>query len=345
MELTAQIIASHIGGTVEGNPDVTVHDFSKIESAAPGTITFLANPRYAHYIYTTGASVVLVRRDFEAEHPVGATLIRVDDPYGALASLLGLAAAYIKPRHEGVEPGSFVAEGVDVPEGCYIGTFAYVAAGVRLGRNVKIYPQVYIGENVTIGDDTVIYPGVRIYYGCRIGARCTIHAGAVIGADGFGFAPDNDGVYHKIEQIGIVQIDDDVEIGANATVDRSTMGCTHICKGVKLDNLVQIAHNVEVGEHTAMAAQVGVAGSTHIGKHCVFGGQVGIAGHISIGDRVQLGAQSGVPNSVEAGSRMLGTPAVPAGSFARSVAYTKRLASLFERVDALEKELAGLKKN
>lgn len=343
MQLTAQIIANQIGGSVEGNPDVTVHDFSKIESAVPGTITFLANPKYEHHIYSTGASVVLVRRDFVPEHPVQATLIRVDDPYGSLAQLLSLAATFLKPKYEGVEEGSHIAEGVEIPEGCYVGAMAYIAKGVRLGRNVKIYPHAYIGDNVTIGDDTVIYPGARIYYGCRIGSRCVIHAGAVIGSDGFGFAPDAQGVYHKIEQLGIVLIEDDVEIGANATIDRSTMGQTVLRRGVKIDNLVQIAHNVVVGEHTAMAAQVGVAGSTQIGKHCVFGGQVGIAGHITIGDGVQLGAQSGVPNSVEAGSRMLGTPAIPAGAFARTFAYTKRLASLFERVDALEKELAKYK--
>lgn len=341
MELTAQIIASHIGGSVDGNPDVAVHDFSKIESAVEGTITFLANPKYEHYIYSTGASIVIVGRDFVAEKPVNATLIRVDNPYGALAALLGVAAAYLKPKYEGVEEGSHIAEGVEIPEGCYVGAFAYVARGVKLGKNVKIYPGAYVGDGVTIGDDTIIYPGARIYYGCRIGARCIIHAGAVIGADGFGFAPDAQGVYNKIEQIGIVIVEDDVEIGANATVDRSTMGCTHIKKGVKIDNLCQIAHNVVVGEHTAMAAQVGVAGSTTIGKHCVFGGQVGIAGHITVGDGAQLGAQSGVPNSVAAGSRLLGTPAVPAGEFARSVAYTKRLRNLFDRVDALEKELAA----
>ncbi len=336
MELNASTIAAHLGGTVEGNPDVAVHGFAKIESAPAGTITFLSNPKYGHHIYTTGASVVLVRRDFVAEHPVSATLIRVDDPYGALADLLGLAADFIKPKHTGVERGSFVAEGVDVPEGCYIGAFAYVASGVKLGRNVKIYPHAYIGDGVEIGDDTTVYAGAKIYYGCCIGSRCTIHAGAVIGADGFGFAPDSNGVYRKIEQIGIVCIDDDVEIGANTTVDRATMGCTHIGRGVKLDNLVQIAHNVEVGSDTVMAAQVGIAGSTHIGSNCMFGGQVGVAGHISVGNGTVFGAQSGVPNSVGSGQKMLGTPAVPAGAFARSVAYTKRLGELFARVDRLE---------
>lgn len=344
MELTAAAIAAHLGGSVEGNPEVAVGGFAKIESATEGTITFLANPKYEHHIYSTGASVVLVRRDFVPEQPVRATLIRVDDPYSCLAQLLGLASQFIKPRYEGVEDGAFVADGVEVPQGCYVGAFAYVARGVRMGRNVKIYPHAYIGDNVVLGDDTTVYPGAKIYYGCCIGARCTIHAGAVVGADGFGFAPDAQGVYHKIEQIGIVQIDDDVEIGANATIDRATMGATHLERGVKIDNLVQLAHNVTVGHDTVMAAQVGVAGSTHVGSNCMFGGQVGIAGHITIGDRVQLGAQCGVPNSIEAGQRMLGTPAMPAGAFARSVAYTKRLADLFARVDRLEKLTASSEK-
>lgn len=345
MELTASIIAAHLGGEVEGDPAAAVSNFAKIEEAPSGTITFLANPKYEHHIYTTGASIVLVRRDFKPEQPVKATLIRVDDPYGALAQLLGLAGSFIKPKYEGVEQGAFVAEGVEVPEGCYVGAFAYVARGVKLGRNVKIYPHAYVGDGVVVGDDTNIYSGARIYYGCHIGKRCTIHSGAVIGADGFGFAPDAQGVYHKIEQIGIVEIDDDVEIGANTTVDRATMGRTHISRGVKLDNLVQIAHNVEVGHDTVMAAQVGVAGSTRVGANCMFGGQVGVAGHISIGDRVQLGAQSGVANNVDAGQRLLGSPAIPAAQFARMFTYSKRLAELNAKVDSLSRELQALKIN
>ncbi|MBO4977695.1 MAG: UDP-3-O-(3-hydroxymyristoyl)glucosamine N-acyltransferase [Muribaculaceae bacterium] len=339
MQLSADIIAGHLGGTVEGDGTVCVSDFAKIEDAVPGTITFLANPKYTHYVYTTGASIIIVGRDFKAEHPVQATLIRVDNPYEALSALLGVAAQYVKPRVEGVEPGCHISEGVEVPEGAYVGAFAYIAPGVKLGKNVKIYPHVYIGHGCTIGDDTTVYAGAKIYYGCRIGRRCTIHAGAVIGSDGFGFAPDSAGVYHKIEQIGIVEIDDDVEIGANTTIDRSTMGRTHISRGVKLDNLVQIAHNVEVGHDTVMASQTGIAGSTRVGAHCMFGGQTGIAGHITIGDGVQLGAQSGVPNSVAAGSRMLGTPALPAGEFARMFVLEKRLPDLFSRVATLEKTL------
>ncbi len=344
MQLTAQTIAEHLGGTVEGNPLATVSSLAKIEEAGEGTLSFIANPKYEHHIYTTGATAVLVKRDFLPEHPVSATLIRVDDPYTCLGTLLGLAAQFTKPVYTGIEAGAFVADGVEVPAGCYIGAGAYVAKGVSLGENVKIYPHAYIGDGVTIGADSTVYPGAVVYHGCRIGARCTIHAGAVVGADGFGFAPDSQGHYHKIEQIGIVEIDDDVEIGANTTVDRATMGRTHIARGVKLDNLVQIAHNVEVGEDTVMAAQAGVAGSTKVGAGCMFGGQVGLAGHITIGDGVQLGAQSGVPNSIAAGRRMMGTPAVAAGTFARAVAYQKRLADLFAEVDRMAKEIETLKK-
>lgn len=339
MQLSAEIIARHLGGTVEGDASVCVGNFAKIEEAVPGTITFLANPKYTHYVYTTGASIIIVGRDFKPEEPVKATLIRVDNPYESLAALLDVAAEYVKPRVEGVEPGCHIADGVEVPEGAYIGAFAYIAPGVTLGKNVKIYPHAYIGHGCSIGDDTTINAGAKIYYGCRIGRRCTIHAGAVIGADGFGFAPDASGVYHKIEQIGIVEIEDDVEIGANTTIDRSTMGRTHIARGVKLDNLVQIAHNVEVGHDTVMASQTGIAGSTRIGANCMFGGQTGIAGHITVGDGVQIGAQSGVPNSVPAGRRLLGTPAMPAGEFARMFVLEKRLPELFDRVAALEKNL------
>ncbi len=339
MQLSAEIIARHLGGTVDGDPAVCVGNFAKIEEAVAGTITFLANPKYTHHVYTTGASIIIVGRDFVPEVPVAATLIRVDNPYESLATLLGIAAEYVKPRVEGVEPGSHIAEGVVVPDGAYVGAFAYIAPGVTLGKNVKIYPHAYIGHGCTIGDDTTIYSGAKIYYGCRIGRRCTIHAGAVIGSDGFGFAPDANGIYHKIEQIGIVEIEDDVEIGANTTVDRSTMGRTHIGRGVKLDNLVQIAHNVEVGHDTVMASQTGIAGSTRIGANCMFGGQTGIAGHITIGDRVQIGAQSGIPNSVPSGRRLLGTPALNAGEFARIHALEKRLPDLFSRVEALEQSL------
>lgn len=343
MQLTAQIIAQHIGGTVEGAPDAAVSDFAKIEEARPGTITFLANPKYTHFLYSTKASIVLVRRDLVLEQPVETTLIRVDDPYSALAALMSVAAKALHPAPEGIEQPCHIAEGVEIAPDCYVGAFAYIGKGATIGKNVKIYPQAYIGDGVTIGDDTIIYPGAKIYYGCRIGARCIIHSGAVIGADGFGFAPDANGVYHKIEQLGIVQIDDDVEIGANTTVDRSTMGRTHIARGVKLDNLIQIAHNVEVGHDTVMASQAGVAGSSKVGANCMIGGQVGISGHITVGDRVAVGAQSGIPKSVPSDSRIMGSPAIPMGDFARMVAAQKQLATLLRRVDALEKSLSDNK--
>lgn len=339
MKFTASQIAAAVGGTVDGDENATVSTFAKIEEAADGTLTFLANPKYTHHIYDTHASIVLVRRDFVAEHPVNATLIRVDDPYATLSRLLQMVDAVVNARPTGVEQPSFVAEDVELPEGAYIGAFAYVGKGARLGRNVKIYPQAYVGPGAIIGDDSVLYPGVKVYHNCRIGARCVLHAGVVIGADGFGFAPTDDGSYNKIPQIGIVEIADDVEIGANTTVDRATMGCTRVGKGTKLDNLIQVAHNVQIGEHTVMAAQSGVAGSTKIGSHCMVGGQVGFAGHISVGDNVQIGAQSGIPNDVKSGSSLMGYPAVSAGDFARSTVYIKRLPELFRKMSQIEQDL------
>lgn len=337
IEFTASQIAALAGGTVDGDPDVTVSTIAKIEEAAPGAISFLANPKYTPYVYSTGASVVLVSRDFVPDAPVSATLVRVDDPYAAFTRLLSMAAKMLMPRHCGVEQPSFVAEGVEVDPDSYIGAFAYVGRGARLGRGVKIFPQVYIGEDVTIGDETVIYPGAKIYYGCHIGSRCIIHAGTVIGADGFGFAPNPDGSYTKIPQTGNVTIGDDVEIGANVTIDRATMGSTVIEAGVKIDNLVQIAHNCRIGQNTAMAAQSGVAGSAKLGQRCVVAGQVGFAGHITVGDDVMVGAQSGIPSDVQSGSKIMGYPAVDVRSFMRQAAQIKHLGDLFDRVKALER--------
>ena len=339
MEFSAQQIATLIGGTIEGNPQAVVSNFAKIEEASEGSITFLANPKYNHYLYTTHASIVLVARTLELEQPVSTTLIRVVDPYATLAQLLQFAQQAMAPQLQGVEQPSFVADDVELPADAYVGAFAYIGTGCRIGRGVKVYPQAYVGPGVTLGDNTVVYPGARIYHGCRIGARCIIHAGAVIGADGFGFAPTADGSYSKIPQIGIVEIHDDVEIGANTTIDRATMGATVIEQGAKLDNLIQAGHNVTVGRNTVMAAQVGIAGSTHIGANCMVGGQVGFAGHITVGDGSKFGAQSGVPNSVAANARLLGSPAVPERDFARQVVYTKRLADLFARVAAIEKAI------
>lgn len=330
MELTPQLIASFINGKVEGDGNVKITEFAKIEEATPGSITFIANPKYSHHIYDTKASAVLVRNDFEIEGEVKPVLIRVEDPYVALADLLN-AIQKNKSLPEGIENPSFVSEGVTVPEGAYIGAFAYIGKNVELGRNVKIYPQVYIGDNVKIGEDTVIRSGVRIYEGCSIGSRCIIHSGAVIGADGFGFAPCKDGTYEKIPQIGNVVIDDDVEIGANTTVDRATFGSTRIGKGTKLDNLIQVAHNVEIGVGNVFAAQVGVAGSTKIGDHNMVGGQVGFAGHIKVGDMNEIGAQSGIPNSVGNKKRIIGYPAIDARQFAKNQVYIKKLEELFRK--------------
>lgn len=337
MEFSATQIAGFVGGEVVGDGNAAVSTFAKIEEAGPGAITFLANPKYTHYIYSTNASIVLVRRDFEPTEPVKATLIKVDDPYATLSTLLEIVSKAMNPAKTGIEQPCYIAEGVVIPEDGYVGAFAYIGKRVTLGRGVKIYPQAYVGDGVVIGDDTIIYPGARIYHGCHIGKRCIIHAGAVIGADGFGFAPLPDGTYHKIPQLGIVDIEDDVEIGANTTIDRATMGVTKIEHGVKLDNLIQAAHNSTIGHDTVMAAQVGVAGSTKIGSNCMIGGQVGFAGHITVGDRVQLGAQSGVPGNIPSDVQLMGSPPVPPVDFARQTVYLKRLRSLFDRVAALEK--------
>lgn len=340
MEFSADSIAALTGGTVIGDGSVTVNTFAKIEEGHEGAISFLANPKYTHHIYTTRSSIVLVRRDFVPEHDITATLIAVDDPYATVASLLDMVSKMTAVQPTGIEQPSYVDNGVNVPEGAYIGAFAYIAKGVTLGRNVKIYPQVYIGENVSIGDDCIIYPGVKIYNGCRLGNRCVIHAGAVIGSDGFGFAPDKDG-YKKIPQIGNVEIADDVEIGANTTVDRATMGSTRVGRGVKLDNLVQVAHNVEIGANTVMASQAGIAGSTKVGEWCMVGGQVGFAGHIKVGNRVSVGAQSGVPSDVGDGSRIMGYPAVDVRDFRRQAVYMKHLGELNRQVRDIEKKING----
>ncbi|MDE6683062.1 MAG: UDP-3-O-(3-hydroxymyristoyl)glucosamine N-acyltransferase, partial [Muribaculaceae bacterium] len=311
MEVTPSIIASLVNGKVEGNADVPITGFAKIEEAKKGDITFLANPKYAHFVYSTKASAILVRNDFKPEQAIEATLIRVEDPYVSLADLLN-AMQKSKTCPKGIETPCHISEGVDVPEDAYIGAFAYIGKGVKLGKNVKIYPQAYIGDNVVIGDDTEIRAGVRIYEDCEIGNGCRIHSGAVIGADGFGFAPKPDGTYEKIPQIGKVVLEDDVEIGANTTIDRATFGCTRIGKGTKLDNLIQVAHNVEMGRANVVAAQAGFAGSSRIGNYNQIGGQVGVAGHIKIGDFNEIGAQSGIPNTVGSHKRIIGYPAIDA---------------------------------
>lgn len=341
MQFTASQIAAIAGGEVEGNGNVTVNSFAKIEEGHEGAISFLANPKYTHFLYSTASSVVLVGKDFKPEHPVACTLIRVDDPYATVAALLDMVQKMLQPEKKGVEHPAFIAEGVAIPADAYVGAFAYIGSGASIGAGAKIYPGAYVGENVKIGEGSVLYPNATVYHNCVVGNRCIIHAGAVVGADGFGFAPTPQG-YNKIPQIGNVVIEDDVEIGANTTVDRATMGSTRIRRGTKLDNLIQIAHNCVVGENTVMAAQGGVAGSTKIGSNCMIGGQVGFAGHIEVGDNVQIGAQAGIPGNVKPGSRLMGTPAIPMGNFARQAALLKRLPDLVAKIDMLEKRVAEL---
>lgn len=337
MEITAAQLAAMVQGEVVGNPEAKINNFAKIEEGREGCLSFLANQKYTHYIYSTQSSVVLVRKDFVPEEAISTTLVKVDDPYATIATLLNFVNAQI-PAKQGRENPCYITDGASVPDSCYVGAFAYVGANARVGEHTQIYPQAYIGDDVVIGDNVIIYSGVKIYRGCRIGNNCIIHSGAVIGADGFGFAPVN-GEYEKIAQIGNVVLEDNVEVGANTTIDRATMGSTIIRRGVKLDNLIQVAHNVEIGENTVMAAQVGVAGSTKIGKHNMVGGQVGFAGHIHIGDNCNFGAQSGVPNSVGDGKTLLGTPAIDSREFAKMFIYSKNLAALNKQVAELKKKL------
>lgn len=342
MEFSAKQIAEYLGGTVEGNPDAAVKTFAKIEEGVEGAISFLANPHYAHYLYDTASSIVLVNHDFVAEREVKTTLVRVPNAYEAIAKLLTLYQSTMQKR-KGIHPTAVIATTATVGEDCYVGPHAYVGEGVTLGRGCQIYAGVVIEERATVGDDCLFYPHVSVYHDCIIGNRVTLHSGVVIGADGFGFAPAADG-YEKIPQIGIVTIEDDVEIGANTCVDRSTMGSTYIRRGVKLDNLVQIAHNCEVGAHTVMSAQVGVAGSTKIGRWCMFGGQVGIAGHATIADRVMSGAQAGIAGNIKKGNVAIqGSPAIDAKNFMRSSVVFKYLPEIQKDVNQLKKEVAALK--
>lgn len=327
MEFSANDIAGLLGGEVEGDGSVKVNNVSKIDQGIPGTLAFLANPAYTKYIYTTQASVVLVNRDFKPENELPCTLIRVDDAYASIAKLLNYYEQS-KPKKVGVEQPSFISESASVGEQAYVGAFAYVGEKATIGKNVKIYPNVYIGDGAAIGDDTILYAGVKIYAGCKVGKNCILHAGVVVGSDGFGFAPTADGSYDKIAQVGNVEIKDDVEIGANTTIDCATMGSTIINDGVKIDNLVQIAHNVEIGKNTVIVAQVGVAGSAKIGENCLIGGQVGIAGHLRIGNNVKIGAQSGISNDVKDNSMLWGTPAFSHRDFMKSYAVFKNLPKL-----------------
>ncbi len=342
MKFKAGEIAHYLHGEVIGDQEVTVSTLSKIEEAKAGSLAFLSNPKYEHYLYESEASVILVSKDFTPRSGFKATLIRVEDSYQAFTALLQLVAEARRSEKKGIEQPSFLHETAEAGEELYFGAFAYAGRNVKIGKRVKIYPQVYIGDQVTIGDDTVIYAGARIYQDTKIGERCIIHSGAVVGSDGFGFAPQSDGSYQKIPQLGNVIVEDDVEIGANTTIDCGTMGPTIIRRGVKLDNLIQIAHNCEVGDHTVMAALTGLAGSSRVGRHCRFGGQVGLAGHLTIGDNVQIGAQSGVVKDIPSNQTVLASPAIEYKQAIRMYTVMRNLPQLRQEVIDLRKEIKTL---
>ncbi len=337
MKFTAAQIANLLHGIVEGNPEAEIYKLAKIEEGTEGSLTFLSNPRYTPFIYSTNASVTIVKDSFQPEERIKTTLIRVKDPYKAFSTLLE-HYNQIKLNISGIEEPVYISDSAQYGENIYLGAFAYLGKNVSIGNNVKIYPHTYIGDNVTIGDDTIIFPGVKIYSETTIGKSCIFHGGAVIGADGFGFSPGDTGEYSKVPQIGNVIIGDNVDIGAGTTIDRATLGSTIIGNGVKLDNQIQIAHNVEIGENTAIAAQTGIAGSTKIGRNCLIGGQVGIAGHMKIGNRVKIQAQSGIGRNIEDDEVIQGSPSFNFGDFNKSYVHFKNLPKIVDRINQLEKK-------
>lgn len=342
MEFTAKQIAEFIQGSVEGDENATVHTFAKIEEGVPGAISFLSNPKYMHYIYDTQSSIVLVNKDFTPEQPVKTTLIRVDNAYESLAKLLSLYES-MKPKQTGIDPLAYVAPTAKIGKDVYLAPFSAVGDHAEIGDGTALHPHATVGAGAKVGNNCILYANTTVYHDCRVGNNCILHAGCVIGADGFGFAPSAEG-YEKIPQIGIAILEDNVEVGANACVDRATMGATIVHSGVKIDNLVQVAHNVEVGSHTVMCAQVGVAGSTKIGEWCVFAGQVGIAGHAVIGDKVTSGAQAGIAGSIRKGHvTVQGSPAIDAKNFARSSVVYKNLPEMYADVNRMKKEIEELK--
>ena len=336
MKFTAGQIAGILDGEVFGNPDAEVYKLAKIEEGTEGSLTFLANTKYSNYLYSTNATIVIVNKSYELEKEVKATLIKVDDAYSSFSKLLEYYNQ-IKLMKSGIEQPSVISDGVTYGDDLYLGSFCYIGKNVRIGNNVKIYPNSFIGDNVTIGDNCVFFAGVRVYSESEIGNYVTIHSGTIIGSDGFGFAPQEDGSYSKIPQIGNVVIEDYVEIGSCSTVDRATLGTTYIRRGAKLDNQIQVAHNVEIGENTVIAAQTGIAGSTKIGKNCLIGGQVGIAGHITIGDRVKIQAQSGIGKSLKDGEVVQGSPAFNYGDFAKSFVHFRNLPKIVNEIEELKK--------
>jgi UDP-3-O-[3-hydroxymyristoyl] glucosamine N-acyltransferase len=345
MEFTAAAIAEFLKGEIIGDPEIKVNTIAKIEEGHKGALSFLANPKYEHFIYSTESSVVLVNRDFIPSSPVKATLIKVSNAYESFASLMTLVDQS-RPKKKGIHPTAVIEKSARVGADAYIGAFAYIGENCVIGNNCRIYPHACIGDNTKIGDDCLIFSGVKIYHECIIGNKCTIHAGSVIGSDGFGFAPQSETEFMKIPQLGNVILEDHVEIGANVAIDRATMGSTIIRRGVKLDNLIQVGHNVEIGENTVMAGQTGIAGSTRIGKNCMFAGQVGIAGHLKVADNTKIGAQAGIAGDIkEENQIVIGSPAIEHRNFLRSSVIFKKLPELKSKIDYLEQELEFLKRN
>lgn len=343
MEFSAKQIAQMLEGRVEGNENAVVGKLCKIEEGEEGGLSFLANPKYNHYLYSTKASIVIINEDFEPEEEIKTTVIRVKDAYSCFAKLLEIYNQY-RLNKSGISSLAFIDKQAEIAEDVYVGEFAVISKGATIGKGSKIYPHVYIGDDVKIGENVTLFAGVRIYHDTVIGNNCILHSGAVLGADGFGFAPLADGTFKKIAQIGNVVIKDDVEIGANATIDRATMGSTKVMKGTKIDNLCQLGHNVVIGQSTAMAAQTGVAGSTKIGSNCFIGGQVGFSGHIKVGDRCSIGAQAGIISDIKDEARIIGSPAIDAKTYMKSYVYFRKLEQMKNKMNELEKRLAALEK-
>ncbi len=340
MKFKVQQIADLLEGEIIGNPEAELFKLSKIEEGTQGSLSFLSNPKYFNHIYTTQATAVIVNKDFDVDSKIISTLIKVDDAYGAFTKILEFYNQ-AKNNKTGIEQHSFIAKSTVYGADLYLGSFSYIAENVKIGKNVKIYPNCFIGDNVVVGDNTIIFAGAKIYSETIIGNNCKIHSGVVIGADGFGFAPNEDGTYKAIPQIGNAIIEDNVDIGANSTIDRATLGSTIIRKGVKLDNHIQIAHNVEIGENTVIAAQTGIAGSTKIGKNCMIGGQVGIAGHLIIGDNVRVQAQSGIGRKVNDGEILQGSPSFGYSDYSKSYVIFKNLPKIIKEYDEKFKNLKG----
>jgi UDP-3-O-[3-hydroxymyristoyl] glucosamine N-acyltransferase len=339
MQFTAQQIAAFVSGEIIGSPEVQIHDVSPIEQGIAGTLSYVTDQRFLPALASTKASVVLLTRDlYDPSLTTAATLILVPNARQAMGQLLQGVAEFLRPRRQGIEQPSFVAEGVAIPEDAYVGAFAYIGKGVKIGKGVQIYPQTFIGDYTQIADNTIIYSGVKIYDHCTIGKDCIIHSGCVIGADGFGFEPDAEGVNRKIPQVGTVVIEDDVEIGANTTIDRAMMGETRVKKNAKIDNLVQVAHNVQVGDSTFLCAQVGIAGSTTVGKHCILAGQVGVANRLTVADNVVCGAQTGVASSIRQAGQYQGSPAIDAMNWRRSSVVFKNLPEIQRQLNQLTRD-------